>query len=189
MKLYSALILAPFMAAIVASTACTATVVNTNPAPVAATPGGKTSKEATTKTKDTLKTFATKTAPAGATSKGKMTKPKVGNVEVPIVDVEVFVASVNIDSDGNSEELFWATNGTSVFVWSAVVVPCSDGVGKGAESLVYATDGTDYGWLVGGDGCGWSNAYGCSSKAGGAEVCGGCAWTEDAIACEASVTQ
>jgi hypothetical protein len=147
---------------------------------------GKTDTTDTKKTKDSVKGLAgSKTPPAGATSKGKQSKPKVGNVEIPIQDAEVYVVLLNVDDDADEEEVFWVTAGDSTYVWVSSTVDCEDGNGKGEALVVFEQHGADFGWLVAGDGCGWTDAYGCSTV-GGNEVCGGCAWDDAAIVCVAN---
>jgi hypothetical protein len=150
--------------------------------------GGKTNAAATTKTKDTVKGLAnSKTPPTGATSKGMQTKPKVGNVEIPIENREVYVVLLNVDDDADQEEVYWVASEEYVYLWVSSTVACADGNGGGEELFVYEAHGSDSGWLVAGDGCGWTNAYGCSTT-GGTETCGGCAWDNAAIACTASTS-
>jgi hypothetical protein len=152
-----------------------------------ATIGGKTDKADTTKAKDSVKAIASsKTPPSGAVSKGMQSSPKFGATTIPFESAEVYVVEMNIDDDGDMEEVFWAVSGDYVYVWAAATVDCADGVGKGEEQIVLEQHGDAYGWLVSGDGCGWTNTYGCSSADGATEVCGGCAWTDAAIVCTAS---
>jgi hypothetical protein len=151
--------------------------------------GGKTSAAETTKAKDGIKSVAgSKTPPAGATSKGMQSKPKVGSIEIPIESAEVYVVLLNVDDDAEEEEVYWVASGDYVYVWVSATVDCADGNGSGEELLVYEQHGNEYGWLVAGDGCGWTNAYGCSGTISGPEVCGGCAWDTTAIVCQASAS-
>jgi len=138
-------------------------------------------------TADMMKGFAQKTPPANATSMGMMSSPQAGNTTIPIQNVEVYVFTANIDSSPDPETLYWAEDGDYVYVWGQIGLECVDDNGDptgetGTADLVYEENSAGYGWMTATDACGYSTLYGCSDDGTG-EVCGGCDWNEDFIAC------
>lgn len=133
--------------------------------------------------------YATSTPPAGAQSMGMMSSPKAGNVTIPVTNVEVFVFTANVDSSGPDETLYWATDGQVVYVWGQIALVCVDDNGAetgetGTADFVYEADAQGYGWMTATDSCGYSTFFGCSNDGGG-EVCGGCDFNDQFIACAA----
>lgn len=90
------------------------------------TVGGGTAAMKEKDTANMAKQFAKNTPPAGATSMGMMTSPKVGSATVPITNVEVYVFTANIDDDAAGETLYWAIEGGVVYVWGTIdLVRCA----------------------------------------------------------------
>ena len=146
------------------------------------------------KEKDTangVKSYATKTMPPGAKSVGMMTSPRAGNTTIPIVNVEVYTFTANIDDDATGEVLYWALTPEAVYVWGAIDLVCVDDDGfetgeTGVADFIYEADEFGYGWMVATDSCGYSTFFGCSADAGGPETCGGCDFDSDYIVCAAA---
>lgn len=141
-------------------------------------------------TANKVKAYASSTPPSGATSMGMMSSPTAGGITVPITNVEVFVFTANVDDDPSPETLYWASDGTAVYVWGAIDLECVDDAGTatgetGSADFVYEADANDWGWMTSTDSCGYATLFGCSDDGSG-EVCGGCDWNEDFIACVAA---
>jgi hypothetical protein len=134
--------------------------------------------------------FAKGTPPAGAQSMGMMDAPKAGPATLPIHNVEVFAFTANLT--GADETLYWAASSGVVYVWGQVPLECVDAAGQstgetGVADLVYAATSGGYGWMTATDSCGYTTYFGCSSSGGG-EVCGGCDFNDDFIACVAEAS-
>ena len=140
---------------------------------------------------DMVKSFATSTPPTGATSMGAQSTPSAGPVSIPITNVDVYTFQASLTGDGSDETLYWAAGGDgTIYVWGQIDLDCVDDNGNstgetGVADLVYEANGQDYGWMTATDSCGYSTYFGCSSDDGGAEVCGGCDFNADFIACTA----
>src|SRR5262245_15654740 len=111
-------------------------------------------------TANKVKSFATKTKPANATSMGMMSSPQAGNTTIPITNVEVFVFTANVDDDDSPETLYWADDGETVYVWGQIDLECVDENGDpdgetGTADFVYEDNGESYGWLTATDSCGY----------------------------------
>ncbi len=141
-------------------------------------------------TADKVKSYASTTPPAGATSMGMMSSPKVGTTTIPVSNVEVYLFTANIDGNSGDETLYWATDGQAAFVWGTIGLDCVDDSGAstgetGSADFVYEADAGGWGWYTSTGACGYSTVFGCSNDGGG-EVCGGCDWNDDFIACVAA---
>jgi hypothetical protein len=132
--------------------------------------------------------FATTTPPTNGTSMGMQSSPQAGSVTIPITNVEVY--SFQGDLGGGGETLYWAAADSLVYVWGQIELTCVDDAGNptgetGVADFVYEASGSDYGWMTATTSCGYSTYFGCSAASGGAEVCGGCDFNSDFIACAA----
>jgi len=138
-----------------------------------------------------VKSFASSSSPpTGAASMGMMTQPKAGNTTIPITNVEVFQFQANVDADSSMETMYWASSGSTTYVWGAIDLTCVDDNDQptgetGSADFVYEEDGSSYGWMTATDSCGYATLFGCSSD-GGAETCGGCDWNESFVSCAAA---
>ncbi len=170
---------------ILAAVGCSAPSINVNQAQATAV----TSSEKGTAGK--VGDYAKSTPPTGATSMGMMTSPQAGSVTIPITNVEVYTFQANVDDNDGLETLYWAIDGNGViYVWGQIDLVCVDDNDQptgetGTADFIYEDDGTDYGWMTATDSCGYSTYYGCSATGGDAEVCGGCDFNDDFIACVA----
>jgi len=141
-------------------------------------------------TADKVKGYAQTTPPTGATSMGMMSSPTAGSLTIPITNIEVFAFSANVDSSPGDETMYWAVDGSYVYVWGQVALECVDDNGAptgetGVADVVYEADGASYGWMTSTDSCGYSTDFGCSNDGNG-EVCGGCDWNASFVACVAA---
>lgn len=144
-------------------------------------------------TANMVKSYAmSASAPAGATSMGMQAQPQAGGTALPITNVEVFVFQANVDSDPSAETMYWATDGTATYVWGAIDLVCVDENDQptgetGTADFIMEADSGGYGWMVSTTSCGYTTLAGCSNDGSG-EVCGGCDYNQDFIACVASST-
>ncbi len=127
--------------------------------------------------------------PSNARSMGMMTMPRAGGSEIPIVDIEVFVFTANVDDDDSDETLYWAydVESETVFVWGEIDLVCVDDDGRetgedGSADFVYEEDPGGWGWMTSTDSCGYSTVFGCSDDGSG-ETCGGCDWDDTYVVC------
>jgi hypothetical protein len=144
-------------------------------------------------TANMVKSYAMSSAPpSGATSMGMQAQPQAGGKALPIANVEVFVFQANVDSDPSPETMYWATDGTATYVWGATDLVCVDDNDQptgesGTADFIMEVDSGGYGWMVSTTSCGYTTLFGCSNDGSG-DVCGGCDYNQDFIACVASST-
>src|SRR5262249_46640285 len=112
-------------------------------------------------------------------------------VTIPITNVAVFTFQANVDADDSPETLYWAIDGSGVvYVWGQRDLVCVDDDDQptgatGTAALIHAESSDGYGWMTATDACGYSTYYGCSATGADSEVCGGCDFNDDFIACVA----
>jgi hypothetical protein len=135
-----------------------------------------------------LKSLAKSTPPEGAQSEGTMSSPVVGGSEIPIVEVEVYLVTIDFDEDGTDDTVHWAhTEDGMTYFWSEGPVTCADGLSDGTGGFVaaIAADGSGA-YLFALDECPEQNLFGCDFDSNGVETaCGACAWNDEVIACVA----
>lgn len=153
--------------------------------------GGATSTKARPKTKPrtaSLKSKAGPTPPAGATSKGRQTKPKAGALTLPLVDTEVFTFQEVLDEGGASTTINWARVETgTTYLWASNSVTCDDGSTdpNAAFLMEVGPDGAGS-WVFSLPGCPAGDLFGCDfDEAGEETTCGACALDGEALVCAA----
>lgn len=152
--------------------------------------GGAAAARPKTKPKTaTLKAKAGPKPPAGATSKGAQTQPKVGALQVPITDVEVFTYQEVFADNGAPETINWAyVEGKGTYLWAGGAVTCADGTTDANAGFLMgiAPDGTGT-YLFSLPGCPAGDFFGCDfDDAGNDTACGACAVADGAITCAVS---
>jgi hypothetical protein len=185
----------------VAAVACSSSSAPTPaPAPAAAAKdaGGPAAKPSPSKAKasaspavkknDLRSAARGKTPPAGATPKGKQTKPTLNGATVPIAEAEVYVYEADVDGDGSENEVFWAHDEAegATFVWFATKATCESGGSDETAAMVVEVQADGSGsWLLAADACdGTSGFVGCDFDAAGNDTtCGACEVTEHELAC------
>lgn len=152
--------------------------------------GGATATKARPRTKPrtaSLKSKAGAKPPAGATSKGRQTKPKVGALTLPLADTEVFTfEEAAFDEGGAASTINWAHLETgATYLWASGSVTCEDGSTDSSAAFLMEVnaDGTGT-WLFSLPGCPAGDLFGCDfDEAGEETTCGACALDGEALVC------
>lgn len=123
--------------------------------------------------------------PAGATHLGKQEQPMVGDVKLPIQNVDVYQFPVRTQR-GLTVPVNWAyVPGQGTFMWANAPIQCAEGtvIPNGSYAMRIKDDGSG-GYLLGTDRCQTGSVYGCQFNASNVETtCGVCAWSSTEVVC------
>jgi hypothetical protein len=128
------------------------------------------------------------TPPQGAKHKGVESNPKVGDVYLPLKNVDVYELKVR-DLKGNERTVQWTwVPNHGNYLWADVPVACGEGhyAEKGGFAMQIKLDGTGS-YILGSNRCPVGRAWGCQFDANAQPTaCGMCAWSGDQITCTQS---
>ena len=123
--------------------------------------------------------------PSGATVIGTEAQPTVGDLSLPIQNVQVYQFTVKTQS-GSTIPVKWAYQaGTGTFLWATAPIECGDGnmIARGGFVMKIREDGTGS-YALGTRQCPVSTIYGCGFDNRQKETqCGACAWSGTDLAC------
>jgi hypothetical protein len=123
--------------------------------------------------------------PSGATSLGVEAHPAVGDLSLPIENVNVYQFTVKTQQ-GNVIPVKWSYSpGTGTYIWATAPIDCGDGntIARGGFVMKIREDGTGS-YALGTRQCPVAAVYGCGFDSHQKETgCGACAWNGTDLAC------
>ncbi len=115
--------------------------------------------------------------PANAKSKGKLSLPKAGRLQVPIKETEAYTYEADFNGDETPDTIYWAHLETGItYLWASGSIECNEGPkdDNGGFMMGVNSDGTGT-YLFAAQCSDGSGFFGCDFDATGKEtVCGDC---------------
>ncbi len=124
------------------------------------------------------------TPPKDAKHIGKQAQPMLGQMALPIKDVDVYQMDVT-DPAGQKVKLNWAYKGTQTYMWATGPIDCGNGQFDKKAGFVMEIKGDGSGsYMLGQNQCQTPAAYGCAFNNMHAETgCGACTWNDVELSC------
>jgi hypothetical protein len=125
------------------------------------------------------------TPPAGSTPLGVEAQPTVGELQLPLKNVQVFSFQGKTKT-GVTVPVNWAYSpGSGTYMWGTAPVQCENGtsIARGGFVMQIHDDGTGA-YALGSNQCPVGVVYGCKFDSHAKEKeCGACAWNANELAC------